>query len=73
MSRTVDTVIDELGGTLKVSSALGLEKSTVSTWRRRGIPASRWASLVRLASDRGVPDVTFEALSEIPAPAEARA
>lgn len=69
------SVIDALGGTGKVAEELGLGAPTVSGWRERGIPASRWPSLVKLASDKGVVDVTFEslaALSNLESTAEAR-
>jgi hypothetical protein len=70
MSLTPDSTIDALGGTRAVSVALGVPLNTVSTWKARGIPAHRWASLVRLAAQKGVSEVTFEALAAL-APAEA--
>jgi predicted transcriptional regulator len=33
-------VIDNLGGTAKVAELLGLTKSAVSQWKKRGIPAA---------------------------------
>lgn len=62
---TVDSVIDSLGGTGAVASALSLDPSTVSVWRVRGIPSSRWVGLARLASERDVPEVTLESLAEL--------
>lgn len=70
---TPGTVIDELGGTGKVASSLGLEDSTVSGWRTRGIPPARWPALVRLATERGVEGLTFEVLAGLPEQVEARA
>lgn len=66
---TPDAVLDTLGGNSVVAPALGVDDSTVSTWRRRGIPAGRWPALVRLASDRGASEITFEALAALPKPA----
>lgn len=60
---TPDSVINALGGTKAVASALSLNKSSVSCWRTRGIPAAHFAPLARLASEKGVSDVTLEALS----------
>jgi len=69
---TPDTAIDALGGTGAVSDALGLTPSIVSGWRTRGIPPGRWPELVKLAADKGCPQITFEALANA-APIEARA
>jgi len=74
---TPDFVIDKLGGTKAVAEALGLSPSTVSCWRaedRRGIPSAHWLALSRLAADKGVSEITLEALAELSAnePAEVR-
>jgi len=68
---TSDSVIDALGGTKAVASALTLSPSTVSVWRNRGIPSAHWLALARLASERGVGDITLEALAELSAEAVA--
>lgn len=62
---TPDSVINSLGGTKAVADALSLAPSTVSVWRGRGIPAPHWLNLVKLASDRGVEEITLEALAKI--------
>lgn len=62
---TPDSVINALGGTKAVASALSLNKSSVSCWRKRGIPPTHFASLARLATEKGVSAVTLEALSEM--------
>lgn len=62
---TTDSVIDSLGGTKAVASALSLPLPTVSTWRRRGIPSKHWRPLVQLASSKGMSDLTLEALAEM--------
>jgi len=70
---TVDDILDELGGTGEVAAALDCPPSTVSTWRERGIPASRWRELVTLARRKRKSEITFEVLASLPVPAEARA
>lgn len=69
---TAGSVIDALGGTGEVASALELDPSTVSCWRVRGLPSSsgRLLQLARLASERGVRGLTLETLAEV---AEVRA
>ena len=67
-----DSLITTLSGTApgalgEVADALGQSLSTVSGWKTRGIPAPHWAAVVALASDRGIPDVTLEALAELAA------
>jgi hypothetical protein len=64
------SIIVALGGTGAVAEALRQSDSTVSGWQsagRRGIPASHWAAVVALASDRDVPGVTLEILAELAA------
>jgi DNA-binding transcriptional regulator YdaS (Cro superfamily) len=75
---TPDFVIDALGGTKAVAEALSLSPSTVSCWRaedRRGIPSAHWLALSRLAAEKGVSEITLEALAELAAfePVEIRA
>jgi len=73
------SIIVALGGTGVVAGALEQWDSTVSGWQTRGIPASRWAAVVALASERGVSGITLEVLAEMaarkvePSTAEARA
>lgn len=62
---TPGSVIDKLGGTGKVASALDLADSTVSTWRERGIPPARCLALARLAAERGCNEITLESLAEL--------
>jgi hypothetical protein len=49
-----DQVIDALGGTTKVATAIDAPTSTVHSWRKIGIPPSRLAHLKLLARDFGV-------------------
>jgi len=70
LAMTPDTVLDDLGGNGVIAAELGVHDSTVSTWRRRGIPPGRWAAIVDLADRRGCPEITFEALAALPTPVE---
>lgn len=49
-----DNVIDALGGTTAVAIAIEAPTSTVHSWRKIGIPASRLAHLRLLARQKGV-------------------
>ena len=71
--RTADEVIDSLGGTVELAAALDIWPSIVSGWRVRGIPASRWPELVRLARRKRKSKITFELLAALPLPTEVRA
>lgn len=64
---TAGSVIDALGGTGEVASALELHPSTVSCWRERGLPGSsfRLRQLARLATARGVRGLSLETLAEL--------
>jgi hypothetical protein len=62
---TPDAVIDELGGTSTLAALLQVDDSTVSTWRRRGIPPGRWAEVVKVAKRRRCAKITFEALAAL--------
>ena len=61
------SIIVALGGTGAVADALAQSDSTVSSWRSRGIPAGHWAAVVVLGGERGVNDVTLEALAALAA------
>ena len=64
---TPDSVIDALGGTAKVATALSVSKPAVSCWRKRGIPSTRWRPLSQLAEACGVPGITLDSLERISA------
>lgn len=72
---TWHSIIDALGGTGEAAEALSQLGSTVSGWRKRGIPSAHWSAVVRLACERGRPDISLEVLAELAARefAEARA
>lgn len=64
---TWDSIIIALGGTGVVAAALSLGKGVISGWRKRGIPAAHWASVVALAAKCGHPEITLEVLAELAA------
>jgi hypothetical protein len=49
-----DRIIDALGGTTAVSRKAETPLSTVHSWRKNGIPASRLAHLKLIASAEGI-------------------
>lgn len=52
---TIYTIIAAAGGSAMIAGRLGRSRSTVNAWRRNGIPAKYWPSLVacvpRLTTD----------------------
>lgn len=54
MSTYADTVIDTLGGTTAVATAIEAPTSTVHSWRKIGIPSSRMAHLRLIALQKGI-------------------
>ena len=67
MEWTWPSVIDALGGTDAVAGSLSQAKSTVSGWRKRGIPSPHWAAVVKLAAELGQDDLTLEVLATLSA------
>jgi DNA-binding transcriptional regulator YdaS (Cro superfamily) len=63
MARSLDEILDVLGGESAVATMLGCGPSSVSNWKSRGLPKGRWVDLVTLGAERGVrPPIT---LSEV--------
>lgn len=63
---TVDAVIDDLGGTGALATAIDADPSTVSVWRSRGfIPAHQWPGVVKAALSQGKRHITYEALAAL--------
>jgi hypothetical protein len=54
MQNFADQVIDALGGTTEVATAIEAPTSTVHSWRKIGIPPSRLAHLRLIAAQKGV-------------------
>lgn len=53
MDHQANTIIDALGGTSAVASMISAPVSTVHSWRKIGIPASRMAHLKLVAQVEG--------------------
>lgn len=64
---TWPSIIDALGGTGAVADALGERTSTVSGWRKRGIPGPHWAGVARLAAENGKASISLELLADLAA------
>lgn len=63
---SVETIIDDLGGTAAVAEGVGTNVSTVCNWRtRKRIPADWWPALVRIGKRKGI---TLDRLAEAQAP-----
>ena len=62
-SISAETIVEALGGTAKVADALSLPLSTVSSWKERGIPSTRWLALVDRARELGRSEITLETLA----------
>lgn len=61
MARTLDEILDALGGESAVAGMLGCGPSSISNWKARGLPKARWVDLVILARELGVePIVTLD-------------
>ena len=54
MSTYSDDVIDALGGTTAVATAIEAPTTTVHSWREIGIPRSRMAHLRLIANTKGI-------------------
>ena len=52
--RSHRAILVSLGTNAEVGVALEVDKTTVSYWKGRGIPAIYWPALVRLAALRGI-------------------
>jgi hypothetical protein len=63
MSQVANRIIDALGGSTAVSRLIETPLSTVHSWRKNGIPASRLAHL-RLAARSQNLNIDVDALAE---------
>jgi hypothetical protein len=50
MTRSLDQIIDDLGGEGAVAERLGCGRSAISNWKVRGLPKGRWIDLVDMAA-----------------------
>lgn len=51
---TATDVIDALGGPSVLARQLGIAQSTVSLWKRRGLPANWFDAINKLLSAKGL-------------------
>ena len=71
-SRSLDEILDALGGESAVATMLGCGPSSVSNWKSRGLPKGRWVDLVTLGAERGVrPPITLEEVRQAAASIDA--
>ncbi|WP_371737713.1 carph-isopro domain-containing protein [Magnetospirillum sp. UT-4] len=71
---TFDDLVRSFGGPARMAETLGLVRTAIPNWRRRGrIPPSQWAAIVDAAEALGIPGVSYDALRHIrymPEPAQ---
>lgn len=67
MQRLTDSAVEQLGGTSAIAAMVHAPVSTVHSWRRKGISASRFAHL-KLAAQAAGKHVDWSAALEAVAP-----
>lgn len=66
MTRSLDDILELLGGDLRVAEQLGCGQSAVSNWKARGLPKGRWVDLIVLGERKGVtPPITLEEMRSV--------
>jgi hypothetical protein len=66
--KTAAKIIDELGGSTALASALALPATTVASWKSRAsIPVQHWPALITRAKAMDVKGITFETLGKLAA------
>lgn len=61
MTRSLDKILEDLGGEAPVADKLGCGQSAVSNWKKRGVPKGRWVDLVMLGEQQKVlPVITLD-------------
>ena len=51
--RSVDDIVDALGGRDEANRLLAVGRSAISNWKSRGIPAARYRLINALLAERG--------------------
>lgn len=65
MARTLDNILDLLGGDAAVALSLGCGQPAISNWKSRGVPKGRWVDLVMLGAERKIePPITLQQVRE---------
>jgi len=55
-------IIDALGGIRVVAQATGAKRNAVTQWRRIGVPAKYWPTIVQFADAAGKSSITYAVL-----------
>ncbi len=67
MNKSVNNIIDALGGTSKLANLLGVNPSAVSNYRQKGFPARLHLKIIALCEEFSIPiDNEFIDKSKIP-------
>lgn len=53
-AKTVDDVIDALGGTHVAAQLFGVTDAAVANWRQRGLPPRRFLTIRRVLASHGI-------------------
>lgn len=60
MTRSLDKILEDLGGEAPVAEDLGCGQSAISNWKTRGVPKGRWVDLVMLGAQKKIePAITL--------------
>lgn len=54
MTRSLNELIEELGGEGAVADRLGCGRSAISNWKIRGVPKGRWVDLVDMGAEKSL-------------------
>ncbi len=66
--KSVAEILEGLGGSAAVATALELPYTTVASWKARGsVPSAYWSPLIALARARKLVGVTLSSLTAIAA------
>lgn len=61
MTRSLNDILEALGGETPVAEKLGCGPSAISNWKMRGVPKGRWVDLVMLGAEQEVrPPITLD-------------
>jgi DNA-binding transcriptional regulator YdaS (Cro superfamily) len=61
MTRSLDEILNVLGGESAVANLLRCGPPSVSNWKARGLPKGRWVDLVMLGAEKGIrPPITLD-------------
>jgi hypothetical protein len=52
--KLITRLVDKLGGNEPLARAVGRDFSTISHWKKSGIPAHMWPRIARIAAQHGI-------------------